>query len=97
MRTFTEEEEGANRANGLGIFKDFLERPADQFAYGHRSRDLGYTADLFGFPIQDYTMTYLINYGTDANSSLRPVFYEIRTAIVDAIMENWKTITGYPI
>lgn len=88
MLTFTEEEEGANRANGLGIFKDFLERPADQFAYGHRGRDLGYTADMFWFPNQDYTMTYLINYGTDANSSLRPVFFEFRTAIVDAIMRN---------
>ncbi|HSI78075.1 MAG TPA: serine hydrolase domain-containing protein [Lunatimonas sp.] len=88
MLTFTEEEAGANRANGLGIFKDFLERPADQFAYGHRGRDLGYTADMFWFPDQDYTMTYLINYGTDANSSLRPVFYEFRTAIVDAIMGN---------
>jgi len=86
MLTFTEEESGANRANGLGIFKDFLERPADQFAYGHRGRDLGYTADMFWFPNQDYTLTYLINYGTDANSSLRPVFYAFRTAIVDAIM-----------
>lgn len=88
MLTFTEEEEDANRANGLGVFKDFLERPADQFAYGHRGRDLGYTADMFWFPNQDYTMTYLINYGTDANSSLRPVFFAFRTAIVDAIMEN---------
>ncbi|MDN3689518.1 serine hydrolase domain-containing protein [Cyclobacterium jeungdonense] len=88
MLTFTKEESGANRANGLGIFKDFLERPADQFAYGHRGRDLGYTADMFWFPNQDYTLTYLINYGTDANSSLRPVFFEFRTAIVDAIMEN---------
>jgi D-alanyl-D-alanine carboxypeptidase len=88
MLTFTDEEEGANRANGLGIFKDFLERPADQFAYGHRGRDLGYTADMFWFPNQDYTMTYLINYGTDANSSLRPVFFEFRTAIVDAMMKQ---------
>lgn len=88
MLTFTQEEEGANRANGLGIFKDFLERPEDQFAYGHRGRDLGYTADMFWFPNQDYTMAYLINYGTDANSSLRPIFFEFRTAIVDAIMEK---------
>ena len=87
MLTFTEEEEGANRANGLGIFKDFLERPADQFAYGHRGRDLGYTADLFGFPNQDYTMTYLINYGTDANSSLRPVFMSSGQPLW---MPSWK-------
>lgn len=88
MLTFTAPEEGANRANGLGIFKDFLERAPDQFAYGHRGRDLGYTADMYWFPNQDYTMTYLINYGTDAKSSLRQVFYDFRTAMVDAVMEQ---------
>lgn len=86
MLTFTQPDEGYNRANGLGIFKDFLERAPDQFAYGHRGRDLGYTADLFWFPNQDYTLAYLINYGTDAKSELRPVFFNFRTAIVDAMM-----------
>lgn len=86
MLTFTQPDEGYNRANGLGIFKDFSERAPDQFAYGHRGRDLGYTADLFWFPNQDYTLAYLINYGTDAKSELRPVFFNFRTAIVDAMM-----------
>ena len=80
-------DEGYNRENGLGIFRDFLERPAGQFAYGHRGRDLGYTADMFWFPNQDYTMTYLINYGTDAKSDLRPVFFDFRKEIVDVMME----------
>lgn len=31
-------------------------------------------------------MTYLINYGTDAKSELRPVFFKFRTALVDALM-----------
>ena len=88
MLTFTAPEAGANRANGLGIFRDFLERAPDQFAYGHRGRDLSYTADMYWFPNQNYTMTYLINYGTDAKSSLRPVFFDFRTAMVDAIMAN---------
>lgn len=88
MLTFTAPEKDANRANGLGIFKDFLERAPDQFAYGHRGRDLAYTADMYWFPNQDYTMTYLINYGTDAKSGLRQVFYDFRTAMVDAVMEN---------
>lgn len=86
MLTFTKPDDDYNRANGLGIFKDFLERAPDEFAYGHRGRDLGYTADMFWFPNQDCTMTYLINYGTDAKSELRPVFLNFRTAIVDAIM-----------
>jgi D-alanyl-D-alanine carboxypeptidase len=87
MLTFTKEDESYNRANGLGIFKDFLERPPDQFGYGHRGRDLGYTADMYWFPNQDITMTYLINYGTDAKSELREVFLAFRKEIVDKIME----------
>jgi D-alanyl-D-alanine carboxypeptidase len=87
MLTFTKEDESYNRANGLGIFKDFLERDPDQFGYGHRGRDLGYTADMYWFPNQDFTMTYLINYGTDSKSELREVFLAFRKEIVDKIME----------
>ena len=87
MLTFTKEDESYHRANGLGIFKDFLERDPDQFGYGHRGRDLGYTADMYWFPNQDVTMTYLINYGTDAKSELREVFLDFRKEIVDKIME----------
>ncbi|MBU6340830.1 MAG: beta-lactamase family protein [Bacteroidetes bacterium] len=88
MLTFTAPEGDAHRANGLGIFKDFLERAPDQYAYGHRGRDLGYTADMFWFPNYDITFTYLINYGTDAKSNLRPVFYEFRTAFADALLNK---------
>lgn len=87
MLTFTDPEGDSNRANGLGIFKDFLERAPDQFAYGHRGRDLGYTADMYWFPNQDCTVTYLVNYGTDAKSELRQVFYDFRKAFVDKAME----------
>ena len=86
MLTFGEPEGTTNKRLGLGIFKDFLERAPDQFAYGHRGRDLGYTADMYWFPNQDFTMTYLINYGTDAKSELRQQFYDFRKAIVDAMM-----------
>lgn len=88
MLTFTKEDETYNRANGLGIFKDFLERAPDQYGLGHRGRDLGYTADMYWFPNQDYTVTYLINYGTDAKSELRPVFFDFRKEIVDVMMQN---------
>ncbi|MDO8367500.1 MAG: serine hydrolase [Saprospiraceae bacterium] len=87
MLTFGEPEGTTNKRLGLGIFKDFLERAPDQFAYGHRGRDLGYTADMFWFPNQDYTMTYLINYGSDAKSELRQQFYDFRKEIVDVMME----------
>lgn len=88
MLTFTKTDDGYNRANGLGIFKDYLERPADQFGYGHRGRDLGYTADMYWFPNQDYTLVYLINYGTDAKSNLRTVFFDFRAEIVDVMMQK---------
>lgn len=86
MLVFGEPEGTTNKRLGLGIFKDFLERDPNEFAYGHRGRDLGYTADMYWFPNQDVTMTYLINYGTDAKSELRQSFYDFRKGIVDAIM-----------
>jgi D-alanyl-D-alanine carboxypeptidase len=87
MLTFGEPEGTTNKRLGLSIFKDFLERAPDQFAYGHRGRDLGYTADMFWFPNQDYTLTYLINYGTDAKSELKQQFLDFRKAVVDVMME----------
>jgi D-alanyl-D-alanine carboxypeptidase len=65
---------------GMGIFKDFIDGnfKDDEFAYGHRGRDLAYSADMFYFPNQDVTLTLLVNYGTDAESKLRPVFLDFR-------------------
>lgn len=86
MLTFTPPVEDANRANGLGIFRDFLERAPDEYAYGHRGRDLGYTADMYWFPVKDRTMVYFVNYGTDAKSSLKQTFFDFRNAMADAVM-----------
>lgn len=88
MLTFTDPVEDANRANGLGIFRDFLERAPDEYAYGHRGRDLGYTADMYWFPEKDITMVYFVNYGTDAKSSLKDTFFDFRNAITDAVMQQ---------
>lgn len=88
MLTFTPPVEDANRANGLGIFKDFLERAPNEYAYGHRGRDLGYTADMYWFPEQDYTMVYFVNYGTDAKSDLKQTFFDFRNAMADAMMQH---------
>jgi D-alanyl-D-alanine carboxypeptidase len=78
--------EGKDRRLGLGIMKDFLNRPEGEFGIGHRGRDLGYTADCYYFPNQDATLVYMINYGTDAKSELREVFYEFREKIVDELI-----------
>jgi D-alanyl-D-alanine carboxypeptidase len=85
MLTFTEEEKDAHRSFGMGIFKDFLERAPDEFAYGHRGRDLAYSADLFFFPKNGTIMAFLVNYGTNGKSSLKDVFLNFRTAVADEI------------
>lgn len=87
MFTWTKPLEGKFREHGLGVFRDFLERPADEYGIGHRGRDLGYTADMFWFPEKDFTLVYLVNYGTDAKSELQETFFQFRTAIVDAMMQ----------
>ncbi len=88
MLTFTKEVTDGNRENGLGIFRDFLELGPDEYAYGHRGRDLGYTADMFWFPEKDRTMVYFVNYGTDATSDLKEVFKAFRTAIAKTVVAN---------
>jgi len=88
MLTFSSiEEEGSDRLLGPGVMKDFIHRPGNEYAWGHRGRDLAYSADLFYFPVQDQVMVLIVNYGTDGDSRLRPAFYELRTAIVDAMMQ----------
>lgn len=82
-------EAGTDRALGQGVMKDFIMRgDEDEYAYGHRGRDLGYSADMFYFPEKNQTYVLIVNYGTDGESFLRPAFYELRTKIVDAMMED---------
>ncbi len=88
LMTFTEMEEEKNRAFGITVMKDFMDRPNYQYAYGHRGRDLAYSADMFWFPNKDVTMIYLINYGTDAKSSLQQVFFDFREELVNELMKN---------
>jgi D-alanyl-D-alanine carboxypeptidase len=83
----TKEEEGSDRLLGQGVVKDFIHRPNNEYAYGHRGRDLAYSADLFYFPEQKQTMVLIVNYGTDGDSKLRPAFYDLRKAVVDSMMQ----------
>lgn len=87
MLTFSEKEEpGSGRLLGPGLMKDFIHRPDGAYGWGHRGRDLAYSADLFYFPQSRQTMVLLVNYGTDGDSRLRPAFYALREAVVDAMM-----------
>ncbi len=81
-------EAGADRLLGAGTMKDFIRRAdPSEYAWGHRGRDLGYSADMFYFPEKGQTMVLIVNYGTDGESALRPAFYDLRKAIVDKMME----------
>lgn len=87
MTTISAEDLPDMEGYGVTIRKDFYDRSPDEYALGHRGRDLAYTGDLFYFPEKDVTMAYLINYGTDAESGLRERFYAFRKALVDEIMK----------
>ena len=73
---------------GLGCYRDFQTREdKTQYAFGHRGKDLAYSADLFYFPNQNVTFTYVMNYGANGASYLRPVLLEFRNDVVDKMME----------
>lgn len=87
MLEFHPHEESGRRL-GLGLVKDFINRPnPNEYAFGHRGRDLGYTAELFWFPEKNVSFSLLLNYGNDANSHLRPVYFEFREKLVDLMMQ----------
>jgi D-alanyl-D-alanine carboxypeptidase len=86
MLTFYPVEE-TGKLLGAGVFKDFLDKGPEGYAYGHRGRDLGYSGDLFWFPEKNATIALLVNYGTDANSNLRPQFQQFRSELVDKLLE----------
>lgn len=81
------EEPDSDRLLGPGTVKDFIHRPGNQYAWGHRGRDLAYSADMFYFPESKQIFVLLVNYGTDGDSQLRPTFYDLRKEIVDKMME----------
>jgi D-alanyl-D-alanine carboxypeptidase len=71
---------------GYGIMKKFIER-GDDAGIGHAGRDLGYTANLFYFPSRNTVHIFLINYGTDANSNLRDVFYQFQDELLNLTLD----------
>jgi len=70
---------------GFGAVKKFVDKPA--YGIGHTGRDLGYVADLFYFPQRGITMAFCVNYGTDGDSFLKPVFLDFEQELVDKILQ----------
>ncbi|MBK8243855.1 MAG: serine hydrolase [Saprospiraceae bacterium] len=75
---------------GVACFKDFIDigDPLKDYAWGHRGRDLSYSADLYYFPEHHATMSLIVNYGTDGDTPLRPVFKEMRDEIAKIIISQ---------
>ncbi|MBK6964554.1 MAG: serine hydrolase [Bacteroidales bacterium] len=75
---------------GVACFKDFIDigDPEKDYAWGHRGRDLSYSADLFYFPEHGTSMAFIVNYGTDGDSPLGPVFLEMRDKIARLIVRD---------
>jgi len=70
---------------GVGMLKKFTNKPA--YGIGHTGRDLGYSADLFYFPEKGRTLIFFVNYGTNGNSSLKPIFRQFESDIADVLLE----------
>ncbi|OQA00143.1 MAG: D-alanyl-D-alanine carboxypeptidase precursor [Bacteroidetes bacterium ADurb.Bin408] len=83
MLTFVQEDD--DYWTGFGAVKKFVDKPA--YGIGHTGRDLGYVADLFYFPQRGIIMAFCVNYGTDGDSFLKPVFLDFEQELVDKILE----------
>lgn len=70
---------------GQGIMKRFTYLKPGSYGIGHTGRDLGYNATGFYFPKEDVTLMFLVNYGTNGKSSLKPVFMEFQ----DKLLSLW--------
>lgn len=76
---------------GVSCYKDFIDigNPAMDYAWGHRGRDLSYSADLFYFPEHRATMSMFVTYGTDGDTPLRDVFKEMRDEVAKLIVKPY--------
>ena len=70
-----------NNRYGFGLQQSYLDLGAD-YGWGHKGRDLGYTANLFYFPAKGVLQIYFVNYGTDTKSDLRQVFYDFQDELL---------------
>ncbi|HVG40221.1 MAG TPA: serine hydrolase domain-containing protein, partial [Chitinophagaceae bacterium] len=71
---------------GYGIMKKFIDRGINA-GIGHSGRELGYTANLFYFPNKGVTHAFVINYGTDSESSLKKVFNDFQEELLNITLQ----------
>lgn len=84
MNTFGKQD--GDNLYGYGIQKSFISRGIN-YGYGHKGRDVGYTANLFYFPGKKVMHIFFINYGTDSKSKLRQVFYDFQEELLNLTLQ----------
>ncbi|MFN4123306.1 MAG: serine hydrolase domain-containing protein [Flavobacteriales bacterium] len=70
---------------GAGTVKKFTQKAA--YGIGHTGRDLGYSANLFYFPERNVVITFFVNYGTNGDSRLRPIFRTFESELTDLVLQ----------
>jgi D-alanyl-D-alanine carboxypeptidase len=81
MQTFIDDDDRGNL--GVGLLQQYKHLNLGYMGTGHSGRDLGYSGDAHYFPTRNNRMFInLVNYGTNGNTPLRQVFYDMRDEFV---------------
>lgn len=77
MQTFIADDERGDL--GVGLLRQYKHLNIQHYGVGHSGRDLGYSGDAHYFPTRNNRIFInLVNYGTNGNTALRQVFYDMR-------------------
>jgi len=86
MQTFIADDENGNL--GVGLLQQYKKIFPNDMGIGHSGRELGYTGDAHYFPTKNNRMFInLVNYGTNGNTPLRQVFYDMRDEFVTELLK----------
>lgn len=86
MQTWISDDERGNL--GVGLLQQYKQLNLGHMGVGHSGRDLGYSGDAHFFPTRNNRMFInLVNYGTNGNTPLRQVFYDMRDEFVTELLK----------
>lgn len=86
MQTFIADDESGNL--GVGLLQQYKKIVPNDMGIGHSGRELGYSGDAHYFPSKNNRIFInLVNYGTNGDTPLRQVFYDMRDEFVIALLQ----------
>jgi D-alanyl-D-alanine carboxypeptidase len=86
MQTFIADDGKGNL--GVGLLQQYKPLDLGHMGVGHSGRDLGYSGDAHYFPTRNNRMFInLVNYGTNGETPLRQVFYDMRDEFVTELLK----------